>query len=130
MTDRIHPPGDDVHVQHEPLPPTGSAGDAPSRRARTVAERGRERVADAFDSIGERIEDRGRIMRRRGGARGRAGRAAVAAGHAFEAGADYLREHEIDEMQRELEGRVRERPLASLALAAAAGFLLARILRH
>jgi hypothetical protein len=87
-------------------------------------------VADAFDTIGERIEDRGRRMRRRSGARGRAGRVAIAAGRALESGADYLRDHEVDEIREELEARVRERPLASLAFAAVGGFLLARILRH
>jgi hypothetical protein len=128
MTDsyREHPDG--VHVQPEPLPPMGTGPSTPN--ARGIADRGREGLAHAFDFIGERIEDRGRTMRRRGGSRGRAGRAAVAAGHALEAGADYLRDHEVDAMQRELEGRVRERPLASLAIALAAGFVLARLLRH
>jgi ElaB/YqjD/DUF883 family membrane-anchored ribosome-binding protein len=49
---------------------------------------------------------------------------------AFDSGADYLREHDLDEIRTELEGRVRERPLASLAIAAVAGFMIARILRH
>lgn len=121
---------DGAHVQPEPLPPMGTGPHARSPRTHAFADRGRVRVADAFDNIGERIEDRGRRMRRRGGARGRAGRAAIAAGHALEAGAGYLRNHEVDEIREELEARVRERPLASLAFAAVGGFLLARIIRH
>ncbi len=129
MTDTRRTP-DGAHVQPEPLPPMGTGPHTRAGRASGMADRGRTRMADAFDNIGVRIEDRGRRMRRRGGARGRAGRAAIAAGHAFEAGADYLREHEWDEIREEVEARVRERPLASLALAAAGGFVLARIFRR
>lgn len=127
MTDSSH--------RHEPehadagLSRMEPVGDADLDRANGIADRGRAHVADAFDAIGERIEDRGHVLRSRGGSRRAAGQAAIRAGHAFEAGAEYLRDHDVDEMKREIETRVRERPLASLAVAAVAGFVLARIVR-
>lgn len=125
MTDHHHD-----HEHGHPVPSdTATAGDAAIDRANGIADRGRARVADAFDAIGERIEDRGHVLRGRGGSRKAAGQAAIRAGHAFESGAEYLRDHDVDEMKREVETRVRERPLASLAIAAVAGFVLARILR-
>lgn len=114
----------------EPLAPGSTGVDRDDSRTRNAAERGRERIADAFESMSDRIEYRGRRMRRRGGARAQAGRAAESAGRLLEHGADYLREHDVEEMRIELEERVRARPLASLAFAAAAGFFFARILRH
>lgn len=48
----------------------------------------------------------------------------------IDSGSEYLREHDIEEIRAEIEGRVRERPLVSLAVAAFAGFVLARILRR
>ncbi|MGH7445193.1 MAG: hypothetical protein ACREKM_09965 [Longimicrobiales bacterium] len=122
-------PYDRPPEQPQPLPQTDTAPDVGVDRARSAADRGRARVADAFDAIGERIEDRGHVMRGRGGTRRTAGKAAIRAGHAFEAGAEYLREHDVAEMKHEVETRVRQRPLASLAIAALAGFLLARIVR-
>ena len=56
----------------------------------------------------------------------------AAAGRAKDAvasSADYLREQDFDEIRSEIEGRVRERPLASLLIAAAAGFIIARMFR-
>lgn len=148
MTHDRRDPSDDVTVQPEPLPPTGGSSRAhgsprerpgrsffaagsrgPGRERDGAAERGRARLADAVEGIGERIEDQGHVLRARGGARRKAGKAAIQAGRALESGASYLREHEIDELRQDIEERVRERPLASLALAAAAGFLLARIIR-
>lgn len=102
---------------------------APNRRPAGAAERGRARLADAVENIGERIEDQGHVLRARGGNRRKAGKAAIRAGRALESGASYLRDHEIDQLREDFEGRVRERPLASLAIAAVAGFLLARMLR-
>ncbi len=125
MTEPRREPG----TAHEPVAPDAGT-DRAGRSRRHAAERGRERIVEAMESMSDRIEHRGRRMRRRGGARGQAGRAAESAGRLLEHGADYLREHDVEEMRTELEARVRARPLASLAVAAAAGFLFARILRH
>ena len=56
--------------------------------------------------------------------------AAERARDVIDSGAEYLREHDIEEIREEIEGRVRERPLVSLAIAAFAGFLLARMMRR
>lgn len=56
--------------------------------------------------------------------------AAERARDVIDSGAEYLREHDVEEIRAELEGRVRERPLISLAVAAAAGFLIARMMRR
>ena len=45
-------------------------------------------------------------------------------------GADYFRGLQPDELRTEVEERIRARPLLSVAVAATAGFLLGRLLRH
>lgn len=45
-------------------------------------------------------------------------------------GADYFRGLEPDALRADLEERIRGHPLLSVAAAAAAGFILGRLLRH
>ena len=56
--------------------------------------------------------------------------AAERARDVIDSGAEYLREHDLEEIRAELEGRVRERPLMTLAIALAGGFLIARMMRR
>jgi membrane protein len=98
-------------------------------RVETAARSGKNRIAGKLDEFGNTIEERGREMQERGGVQARAGNVAQRAGTALEDGAEYLREHEFNEMRDDLERQIRSRPIASVGIALAAGFFIARILR-
>jgi ElaB/YqjD/DUF883 family membrane-anchored ribosome-binding protein len=98
-------------------------------RAGEALETGKSRIAGQLESIGDRLEERGRSMEDAGGVQRRAGQVAVRASEALDSSADYLRTHDPAEMRDDLERAIRERPLFSVGMAVGAGFLLARLLR-
>jgi ElaB/YqjD/DUF883 family membrane-anchored ribosome-binding protein len=98
-------------------------------RVGEVVHTGKARLADQLQRVGERLHERARTMEGTGGVQGRAGHVALRASETIDRGADYLRNHEVDEMRNDIENAIRQRPLISIGIAAGAGFLLARLLR-
>src|SRR5688500_15175227 len=89
----------------------------------------KNRLADQMARVGDRIEERARNLEQSGGVQGKAGHVALRASETLDRGADYIRNHEVDEMRDDLENAIRLRPLLSIGIAAGAGFLLARLFR-
>jgi ElaB/YqjD/DUF883 family membrane-anchored ribosome-binding protein len=105
------------------------AVDSGRERMNDAVDSGRNRLAGQLETIGDRLEERGRDMENAGGVQRRAGHVAVRASEALDSSADYLRSHDAGEMRDDLERAIRERPLFSVGMAVGAGFLLARLLR-
>lgn len=130
MTDSTLGGGDFPHADGSVTPPGPSGthhrptdGDFGTRAA------SRERVAERVARAGDTLSARGESMRTSGGIKGKAGGAAIKAGRALDAGAGYFGTHDVEDIQDELAGRIRAKPLASVAIAAAAGFFIGRLLR-
>ncbi len=85
------------------------------------SERGRERVAENMDQIADRLRGQGDG--------GPTGKVTDRAAEGIERTAGYLRERDAGEMLSGFEGYVRKHPLQGVAVAVAAGFLVARMLR-
>jgi ElaB/YqjD/DUF883 family membrane-anchored ribosome-binding protein len=79
-------------------------------------------AAGSLHQAAERLEGQG-------GVRATAGRWAHEVADAGESAADYLRDTDMHELSTSLERQVRERPLQTLLVAAAAGWLVGKILR-
>jgi ElaB/YqjD/DUF883 family membrane-anchored ribosome-binding protein len=90
---------------------------------------GKNRVAGQIERISDLVEERARSMEEAGGVQRRASQAALRATEALDTSAEYIRSRNPDEMRDDLERQIRARPLLSIGIAAAAGFLLARSLR-
>jgi ElaB/YqjD/DUF883 family membrane-anchored ribosome-binding protein len=123
MTDRV---GDKLEEGRERVQEAVEQG---RERVGEAVDTGRSRLAGQIETLGDRLEERGRSMEDRGGVQRRAGHVAVRASEALDSSADYLRTHDVGEMRVDLERTIRERPLLSVGVAVGAGFLLARILR-
>lgn len=91
-------------------------------RARETAGSGLDRAAEASDRLGDWVE-------RRDGAVGRrAGTAAHQVADSLEGAADYLRTQDFKSMRSDLMHEVDRHPIRSVLIAAAAGFLLGKLL--
>lgn len=89
---------------------------------RTAADR-LESAAENIDGIAEdRLDDAG-------GRRARAGELAHTFADSLDSLADYLRDNDIQSLQRNLERQVRERPLQTILVGVAAGWVVGKILR-
>ena len=112
----------------EPDPPP-----RPSAAASRAQERLEQRMRDAGARLGEAAERLEEIADERlgglGGPGERAGRAVHRVAGSIDSMAGYLREGDLETVRRDLERRVRERPLQSLLLGVAGGWLLGKILR-
>lgn len=124
-----------------------AAGSEATDRARELADEAEQRASEAADQAGgrldeqkhrvaeglrrgaRRVHDTAREHEDDGGVRGMAGRAAHRASHAAEDAADYLEQTQLDELRHRLEDQVRRKPLQTLGLAVAAGWLVGKILR-
>lgn len=88
------------------------------------------RAATGLDSAARRLDEM--AERRTQGSTGttaRAGEYAHTAAEGMHGVANYLRENDVRGLQSDLEKQVRERPLQSLLVAVAAGWLVGKILR-
>lgn len=126
-------------------PSAGTATDAPGGEARaggagptggrldeirTQAERGMKQAADRLDTLAQRIDSTAdQRLAGAGGARGRAGDLAHGLADTLESVAGYLRENDVGGLQRDLERQVRERPIQTLLIGVAAGWVVGKILR-
>lgn len=99
-------------------------------RAETRINEGMQQAADRIDDVAERID---RLADERigeaGGARGRAGEMAHSAADTLESVARYLRENDAHELRSDLERQVRARPVQTLMVGVAAGWVAGKILR-
>jgi len=93
------------------------------------ANQGMQQAAERLDSVAQRI-DRLADERLAGtGGRARAGDLAHSAADTMESMANYLRNHDMQSLQQDLERQVRERPLQTLLIGVAAGWIVGKILR-
>ncbi|USI73031.1 hypothetical protein [Sphingomonas morindae] len=99
------------------------AGDA----VRDYAEQGKARAADALHQFAQLITDNAGQLDEKAG--GQFGDYARRAADAVSGAADSLRERDIQEFLEDARGLVRRSPALALSAAAAAGFLLARVVK-
>ncbi len=121
------------------MPETPDATGGAESRPRTEMENGpssngpgrvvRDKAGEGLEHAGEALRRVARKAESKGGPASRVAPAADRLGEGFDEAAEYLRETELEEMRRDLETAVRDRPIRSLAIAAVAGYLLGRILR-
>jgi hypothetical protein len=121
-----------VPTPNDPLTPI--AGDDSPQTTSKAAEL-RQRAAEAIDAkrdaVANKIESAAFSLRERaetmpGGER-LAGAADSAAG-AMQSAADYVRDHDVEEMLSDIQRTVKRHPGAALLTAAAVGFVIARAL--
>lgn len=85
----------------------------------------RGQASDAMDTTAAQLRERGESLP--GGER--TTEMAAMAADKMEATSSYIREHDVQDMMSDLETFVRQHPTQSLIAAAAAGFLVGRMLR-
>lgn len=83
----------------------------------------KDKAASGLDSLAGTLRDRGQSM-----GDGQMGQMATMAADRLEQGAEMLRSKDTDQLVMELEDVIRRRPVESLLVAAAAGYLLSRAL--
>jgi ElaB/YqjD/DUF883 family membrane-anchored ribosome-binding protein len=99
-------------------------GDAASSATHMVDER-REQASGVMDTAADQIRERGESLP--GGER--TTEMASMAADKVESTSAYIRDHDVEDMMSDLETLVRKHPTQSLVVAAAAGFLVGRMLR-
>jgi ElaB/YqjD/DUF883 family membrane-anchored ribosome-binding protein len=105
------------------------AGERLGRRAGKRVQSGFSQVADRLEDTAERIDRLADDRFRGTGARGRAGDMAHSTAGMMEEIAEYLRESDFSSVQKDLEQRVRDRPIQTLLLAAGVGWLVGKIMK-
>jgi ElaB/YqjD/DUF883 family membrane-anchored ribosome-binding protein len=93
-------------------------------RATEQADAGMEKAASGMDSLAGTLRDRGQSM-----GEGQLQSAAMTAADKLESGAEKLRQTDTDQLIAQLETFVRQKPVESLVIAAAAGYLFSKALR-
>lgn len=99
-------------------------------QARQKVNQGMGQAADRLDQAAQRLDQM--ADERTAGATGpkaRAGSMAHSLADSIESVAGYLRSNDVDGLQRDLERQVRERPVQTLLIGVAAGWLVGKILR-
>jgi ElaB/YqjD/DUF883 family membrane-anchored ribosome-binding protein len=90
----------------------------------------KNRAADSLEDTARRLDDvADRHMDGSGGVRAQAGSLTHGAADSLESVSRYLRSHDVDELRGDLERQVRTRPLQTLLIGVAAGWLAGKILR-
>lgn len=87
---------------------------------------GMQQAAERLETVAKRIDD---LADQRLGSAGRAGDVAHGVADNMESLAGYLRESDLQTLQRDLERQVRERPMQTLLVAVAVGWIAGKILR-
>jgi ElaB/YqjD/DUF883 family membrane-anchored ribosome-binding protein len=93
-------------------------------RATEQADAGMEKAASGMDSLAGTLRDRGQSMEE-----GQLQSAAMTAADKLESGAEKLRQTDTEQLIAQLETMVRQKPVQSLVIAAAAGYLFSKALR-
>jgi ElaB/YqjD/DUF883 family membrane-anchored ribosome-binding protein len=102
----------------------GSKASEVGDRATQQADAGMEKAASGMDSLAGTLRDRGQSMEE-----GQLQSAAMTAADKLESGAEKLRQTDTDQLIAQLETMIRQRPVESLVVAAAAGYLFSKALR-
>lgn len=109
----------------------GRMSDAVLRRVESGIKRGLEHFADQLEDVAIRIDD---VAGDRLASVGERGEQAAGAASIFAAKlyglSDYLRNSELDGLQRDLEDEYRARPGRTIAISLGVGFVLAKVLRR
>lgn len=110
----------------EPLPERASqmAG-----RAQEKLDQGMKQAAERIDTLAGRLDQVADERLTGAGARARAGDVAHSLADTMESVAGYLRSNDTDALRGDLERQMRERPLQTLMVAVAAGWLVGKIVR-
>lgn len=87
------------------------------------------RAAEGLETAANRLNDFADRQRDQGGPMGRANDFAHQAANTMESTARYLRDNDVRALQGDLERMVREKPLQTLLIGVAAGWVLGKILR-
>jgi len=87
------------------------------------------RAAEGLETAANRLNDFADRQRDQGGPMGRANDFAHQAANTMESTARYLRDNDVRALQGDVERMVREKPLQSLLIGVAAGWVLGKILR-
>jgi len=93
-------------------------------RATQQSDAGMEKAASGMDSLAGTLRDRGQSM-----GEGQLQSAAMTAADKLQSGAEMLRQTDTEELIAQLENMIRQKPVESLIIAAAAGYLFSRALR-
>lgn len=93
------------------------------------ANQGMRQAADRLDTVAGRIDRMADERLGGSGNRAKAGDLAHSAADTMESVASYLRNHDVQGLQQDLERQVRERPLQTLLIGVAAGWIVGKILR-
>ena len=87
-------------------------------------------VADQLEAAAERLDElAGERLADGEGPLGRAGEVARGVAERMDSMAEYLRSNEVDDVRRDVQRQVREKPLQSILVAVAAGWLVGKVLR-
>lgn len=104
------------------------AGEVAGRAEERINE-GMKRTADQLDNVARRIDSTADQRLSGSGAAGRAGELAHGVADTLESVSGYLRSNDMNSLQKDLERQVRERPLQTLLIGVAAGWMVGKILR-
>jgi hypothetical protein len=105
------------------------AGATLRQRTESGLHRGFGRVADRLEETAERLERLADDRLQGPGARARAGEVAQSAAGWIDDLADYLRASDADRLRADLERQVSDKPVQTLLLAVAAGWVAGKIMR-
>lgn len=98
-------------------------------RAETTLQRGAVRMADRLEDTAERLERLAGDRLHGSDSRERAGEAAQSAARWIDDLATYLRDRDAEALREDIEHQVRDRPVQTILLAVAAGWVVGRIMR-
>lgn len=90
---------------------------------------GMNRTADQLDNMARRLDSTADERLSGSGAKARAGDLAHSLADTMESVSGYLRSNDMSSLQKDLERQVRERPLQTLLIGVAAGWMVGKILR-
>ncbi len=131
-----HPATDGADIDNEATEPTRARADYRSFRSLAMNElsrrgelallQGMERIADSCDDTAHRIQ---RLAALRGGPEATSFGPVRSTIGGLEGAADYLRNTDLEGIQKDLRRRVRARPIQTLGIALCVGWVTGRILR-
>jgi ElaB/YqjD/DUF883 family membrane-anchored ribosome-binding protein len=116
-------------VRHDAQRLVGDKVDQVRNRVEEGVDRSLDQAANRIGGAAQTLHETADRHLSGGGVRGTAGRWAHQVADAGEGAAEYLRETDVNDLTQSLERQVRTNPLQTLALAAAAGWLVGKILR-
>jgi ElaB/YqjD/DUF883 family membrane-anchored ribosome-binding protein len=118
-------PASDIPVEES----TDSTVDSVKEKARDTAEMAKDRADEGIDKAAEGMQGAADKLRDRAEQQGGvAADAGVKVADTMERSAEYLREHDTDQIFEDLEQYVRKHPMQAIAGAVVGGFIVGRLL--